>query len=74
MPLEIDEIAIRMLVGDDDDDDDDREGRGDRRRKKRSDDDDDDGSDEGCCEHDREQIVRDCVRRVLAALREREQR
>ena len=65
MPLEINEIAIQMRVAEDDDggDDDDALGRGKKKKAKKK------TKERGaCCNFDREELVEDCVRRVLQAL------
>ena len=53
MPLEINEIAIRMRVAE-----------GDERRTERA----KGGADEGCTDLARQEVVDDCVRQVLKAL------
>ena len=59
MPLEINEIAIRMRVAE-----------GDERRAERGKAD----ADEGCTDVARQEIVDDCVRKVLKALQALERR
>ena len=62
MPLEVNEIGIRMRVDDTDDEEEDEIAR--RGRRKAVEDDDC-----NCGSLDREEIVDDCVRRVLQALK-----
>jgi hypothetical protein len=64
MPLEINEIGIQMRVGDDDPGESDSPGRRSKKEKKEK-------SKRGrgaCCDFDREELVEDCVRRVLQSL------
>lgn len=58
MPLEINEIAIKMRVAEGD------ERKGDRAQS----------ADEGCTDVARQEIVDDCVRRVLKALQSMDRR
>ena len=59
MPLEINEIAIQMRVAADDD----APERGKKKKAKEQ------TKERGaCCNFDREELVEDCVRRVLQAL------
>jgi Family of unknown function (DUF5908) len=66
MPLEINEIGIRMRVEDGDEDYDGSDGR----RRKQTEEDDDCG----CGSLDRGGIVDDCVRRVLQVLKSTRER
>jgi Family of unknown function (DUF5908) len=62
MALEISEIAIQMVV-----DGEEKEEDEEKKKKKNKDDD-------GCCELDRQEIVDECVRRVMKMLRTRQER
>lgn len=63
MPLEISEIAIQMRVAEADGGEQDEE----EKEKKKEDDD-------GCCGLDKQEIVDECVRRVMKLLKSRQER
>ena len=70
MALEISEIAIQMVVdedADDEEEDDDAE-EGKKKKKKKGKDED------GCCALDKQEIVDECVRRVMKMLRTKQER
>lgn len=72
MALEISEIAIQMRVDEDDEEgeeEDDEEEEDGKKKKNKKDKDDD-----GCCELDRQEIVDECVRRVMKMLRTKQER
>lgn len=66
--FQIDEVGINLRVEDD--------GRGarDRSKKKKKKKDEARRARSGCCGFDREEVIDDCVRRVLQALRAMEER
>jgi hypothetical protein len=67
MALEISEIAIQMRVDEDDDEKEDEEEEEGKKKKK-------DKDDDGCCELDRQEIVDECVRRVMKMLKNKQER
>ena len=67
MALEISEIAIQMRVDEDEDDDEEEDEDGKKKKKK-------DKDEDGCCELDRQEIVDECVRRVMKMLRTKQER
>ncbi|HEX6901162.1 MAG TPA: DUF5908 family protein [Thermoanaerobaculia bacterium] len=69
MALEISEIAIQMVVDEDADDEEEEDEEDGRKKKKKKDKDDD-----GCCELDRQEIVDECVRRVMKMLKNKQER
>jgi hypothetical protein len=61
MPLEINEIGIKMSVGDGDDDTPAKKRKQAKKEQAKQ-------GRGACCNFDREELVDDCVRRVLKAL------
>lgn len=70
MALEISEIAIQMRV-DEEADDEEEDGDGEEGKKKK---DKKDKDEDGCCELDKQEIVDECVRRVMKMLKNKQER
>lgn len=72
MALEISEIAIQMVVdedADDEEEEDDDDAKDGKKKKKKKDKDED-----GCCALDKQEIVDECVRRVMKMLKNKRER
>lgn len=70
MALEISEIAIQMVVDEDADDEEEDDDAGEGKKKKKKKDKDEDG----CCALDQQEIVDECVRRVMKMLKNKQER